>query len=157
MSSLSSERTVRKAQIERYTTWLLTILLYACFSACGCKSTQTVWSTEVISPNGKYVATARTSANSGFGIDGIPATFVYLNWATGSQRPMEIMEFANESDPSNVGKVEIKWLSPKHLEIAYSKAGHDIEFQAVRFDDVCISLRDTSDISAAGLSDNCPK
>lgn len=141
---------------ERFTAWLFIVMLYACVSACGCKNTQTVWSTKAVSPDGKFVATARTSANSGFGIDGIPATFVYLNWATGSQKPMEIMEFANESVPSNIGKVEIKWISPRHVEIAYS-AGQDIEFQAVRFDDVCISLRDVSNISSAGSSDNCPK
>jgi hypothetical protein len=140
-----------------FDTRLLFMLLCACFGVCACKSTQIVWSAEAASPDGKFVANARTSANSGFGIDGIPATFVYLNWATGSQKPMEIMEFANESDPSNVGKVVIKWLSPRHLEITYDKAGQEIEFQAVRLADVCISVRDSSNSSTAESSGDCPK
>lgn len=126
------------------TLTLVLLLLYACLSSCGCKSTQIIWSTEVKSPDGQFVASAQTFANSGFGTDGIPATFVYLNWATGSQKPMEIMEFANESDSPDTGKVEITWLSPKRLEVSYSKDRQDIEFQAVRFADVSITLTDKS-------------
>ena len=157
MSPLNSMEIPRGVQHRWFTAWLLTTFLLTLASTCGCKSTQTVWSTKAYSPDGKLVATARTSANSGFGIDGVPATFVYLDWANSSQEPLQIMQFADESDPSDVGKVDIKWLSTKHLEISYSKAGQSIEFQAVRFGDVCISVRDLSSISPAALSDICPK
>jgi hypothetical protein len=123
MSSLNRYWLSRIGVGVHFDTRLPFMLLCACFGVWACKGTQIVWSAEAASPDGKFVANARTSANSGFGIDGIPATFVYLNWAAGSQKPMEIMEFANESDPSNVGKVAIKWLSPRHLEIAYDKGG----------------------------------
>jgi hypothetical protein len=44
------------------------------------------------------VAKGQALANGGLGVSGIPVTFVFLNWATGSQKPKEILEFANEPD-----------------------------------------------------------
>ena len=52
----------------------------------GCRGSETIWSAEVQSPDGKMTATARAFGNSGFGINGVD-TSVYLNWTTGSQPP----------------------------------------------------------------------
>lgn len=102
------------------------------------------------SPDGKMVVTAQTFANGGFGISGTPATFVYLNWATGSQKPTEILVLANESDTPTGEAVGIKWLSPGKLEVTYSKDKQQIDFQAVKFLNVEIDVRDVSMSSPDG-------
>jgi hypothetical protein len=77
---------------------VLMLVAALCLSVCGCKNPQSVWTAESKSPDGKMVATAQAFANGGFGVSGSPATFVYLNWATGSQKAKEILELSNESD-----------------------------------------------------------
>ena len=123
--------------------WQFVCLALSLLGLSGCRNInpQIIWSAAVKSPDGRFVASARTYANSGFGVDGVPGTFVYLNWAEGSQKPLEIMEFADESGDSNAEKVVMQWLSGNELEISYTKANQEIEFQAVRFSDVTIRLR----------------
>ena len=101
----------------------LMLMLFAanCLSLCGCKNPQSVWTAESKSPDGKMVATAQAFANGGFGVSGSPATFVYINWATGSQKPKEILELSNESDTPEGESVGIKWVSPSRLELTYHK------------------------------------
>jgi hypothetical protein len=127
-------------QLGNASAILTLMLLGISISLCGCKNPQTVWSAEVKSPDGKMVATATAFANGGFGVSGAPATFVYLNWATGSQKPKEILELANESDTPEGGSVGITWLSPNRLEVTYRKDKHEVEFQAVRFLNVEIGI-----------------
>jgi len=123
---------------------LLLALLGLSLCLCGCKNPQIVWSLESKSPDGKFVATAQAFANGGFGVSGIPATFVYLNWAVGSQKPKEILEFANESDTPQGEAVEIKWLAPTQLQVAYRKDSQELQFQTVKFGDVNITVIDMS-------------
>jgi hypothetical protein len=124
------------------------LVLGVCSIACGYKGSQTIWSAESRSPDGKMIATARAFANGGFGISGVPATFVYLNWTTGSQKPMEILCLGNESDTSDDAAVKMNWLTPTHLELTYKRNRQSIDFQAVKFAGVDISLRDFSSEAA---------
>jgi hypothetical protein len=119
------------------------LILAVCGVASGCRGSQTVWSAEAKSPNGEMIATARGLANGGFGISGVPSTFVYLNWTTGSQQPTEILCLDDESDSPDDMNVRMKWLSPTHLELTYKSSRQSINFQAVKFVGVDISLRDT--------------
>lgn len=131
-------------QLGNASAILTLMLLGISISLCGCKNPQTVWSAEVKSPDGKMVATATAFANGGFGVSGAPATFVYLNWATGSQKPKEILELANETDSPEGGSVGIRWLSPNKLEVTFHKNKQEVEFQAVRFLNVEIGITDGS-------------
>ena len=137
MSRLSSRR-------NRIAHTLVLALLGICLSLCGCKNPEKIWSVEVKSPDGKMIATAEAFANGGFGVSGAPATFVYLNWATGSQKPKEILDLANESDTPVGVSVGIRWLSPSKLEVTYHKGNQEIEFQAVKFLNVEIGVTDVS-------------
>ena len=135
--------------------WILAIALIAvvvCLLMLGCRGSQTVWSAEVRSPDGKMIATARAFANSGFGISGAPATFVYLNWAAGSQSPTEILILDDESDTPDGTKVDMKWLTPTRLELAYRSTVQHVGFQAVKFAGVDISVRDISSAMSGGSS-----
>lgn len=123
---------------------VLMLVAALCLSVCGCKNPQSVWTAESKSPDGKMVATAQAFANGGFGVSGSPATFVYLNWATGSQKPKEILELSNESDTPEGESVGITWVSPTRLELTYRKGKQEIDFQAVKFLNVDISVTDVS-------------
>jgi hypothetical protein len=113
-------------------------------SLLGCKNPQIIWSSEVKSPDGKMVATGTAYANGGFGVSGAPATFVYLNWASGSQKPKEIAEFSNESDTPEGVAVGIRWVSSNEVEITYRKDKQDVDFQAVKFLQVKIDTQEAA-------------
>jgi len=123
--------------------------LFLAFGVClfvsGCKGgSETTWSAESRSPDGKMIATARTIVSSGFGT-GSYSSSVSLNWTTGSQRPVDILVFTDApAEPENTSVVGIKWLTPKHLELTYM-GNRTIGFQAAKCDGV--------DISVIGLPD----
>jgi hypothetical protein len=120
------------------------LILIFCVVVCGCKRSQTIWSAEARSPDGKMVATAHAFANGGFGISGAPATFVYLNWTTGSQKPTEILCLGDESDKPDESAVGMNWLTPAHLELTYKGSRQTVSFQAIKFAGIDISVRDVS-------------
>lgn len=123
-------------------SFILFFAVGVCVLTAGCKESQAIWSDEAKSPDGKMLATARSFANGGFGVSGAPATFVYLNWATGSQKPMQVLSLESEFDTPDEAKVGMKWLSPSHLELTYQGNHQHIDFQAVKFVGIDISVRD---------------
>lgn len=120
------------------------LIIGVCVLLSGCKGgSETIWSAEVRSPDGSRLASARTVANSGFGT-GYIGTVVYLNWTKGSQSAMEILGLSDTFEmPSDEISVEMKWLTPTHLELAY-KGHRTLDFQAVKCAGVDISVRDLS-------------
>ncbi len=52
--------------------------------------------------------------------------------------------FHHENDPSSAINLTMKWVSPTHLEVTYDGRAASLEFQAVKFDGVEISVRDLS-------------
>ncbi len=127
------------ASIQRATSLLVFGL---CLLASGCKGSETIWSAEAKSPDGTMVASARTVAQSGFGT-GYVGTIVYLSWAKGSQRPMEILGLSDESEAPEATRVGMKWLTPTHLELTY-QSPQTVYFQAVKYAGIDISVRDLS-------------
>jgi len=124
-------------------TLLITVAVCAIFSGCKGEGSETIWSAEVRSPDGSRVASARTVANSGFGT-GYIWTAVYLNSTTGSQLPTAILRLSDtfETPPDEIS-VEMKWLTPTHLELTY-KGHRTLDFQAAKCVGVDISVRDLS-------------
>jgi hypothetical protein len=127
----------------RYFGAISLILIGVCVFLSGCTGSETIWSAESPSPDGSMLATGRTIANSGFGT-GYIWTAVYLGGANRKQEPIEILELTDEFEmPSNEISVEMKWLTPTHLELTYR--GHQtLYFQAIRWAGVDISVRDLS-------------
>ena len=107
-----------------------------CLALPSCKGTETIWAAEARSPDGKLMATASAFEQSGFGT-GWAGTNVYLNWTTGSQKPMLIFAV---SDASKAPDVEMKWISSNDLELIY-KGKAPIDFQAIKCDGADISVR----------------
>jgi hypothetical protein len=86
----------------------ISLLFGLCAVASGCKGSETIWSAEARSPDGKMLASARTVAQSGFGTGSIE-TEVYLKCVKTSQRPVEVLGFSYESElPSGTTSVEMK-------------------------------------------------
>ena len=121
------------------------LLLGACILCLGCKSSrssssgsQTIWSSEAISPDGKMIATAVAVAPNGIGLT--ISTQVYLNWTTGSQSRTPILELGDASDSPIDTTVEMKWLSPARLELTYA-GNRVLGFQAAKWAGVEISVQ----------------
>jgi hypothetical protein len=62
------------------------------------------------------VAKAETVDNGGFGT-GFTQTAVFLNWATGSQRPKLILSVSDGANVPGGMNVGMNWLSNAHLEL----------------------------------------
>ncbi len=106
----------------------------------GCEGPRTLWSAESRSPDGKMVATARAEGTSGIGT-GNPGTFVYLNWAVGSQSPTIILALLPQQP--GIVRVGMNWLTATHLELTY-RGDSTLDFQAVRCHGIEISVRELS-------------
>jgi hypothetical protein len=88
-------------------------------------------------------AMAETFENGGFVAPGPNATFVYLNWTTGSQAKVLILALSGGAEAEDM-KVGMNWLAPTRLELAYNGAHRSVDFQAVKFAGVDITLRELS-------------
>jgi hypothetical protein len=117
---------------------ILVLVLGAGSLVAGCPS-QVIWTAESKSPDGKFIASARAISNSGPGINGID-TVVYLNWTTGGQAPVMILNLGDGSSAPVDVEVDMKWLTPKRLELTYG-GNRSLAFQAAKFDGVDISVQ----------------
>lgn len=122
----------------------LTLLLALVLAPLGCKDDTLAWSSEVTSPDGKFIARARGFV-PGFAGIGNAGTQVDLNWTQGSQAPETILyidDGSAETQPGN-GNVRIEWRGPAKLVLSYTGPRH-VDFQAVRCHGVDVALVDTS-------------
>jgi hypothetical protein len=127
-------------------------VLAAFILEAGC-SPPTIWfSEEAKSPDGMWIAYARTVENSGFGT-GAVVTDVYLKRTTFAASSMAILSLTHDHNlPSQSGKtihLTMAWQPSNRLEVAYD--GHaDIGFQVVKLSNITIVLRDRSRDLAGG-------
>ncbi len=133
---------------------ILLMIIGVCVLGSGCRDDAhpTIWTAEVRSPDGSFLAIARTDQNGGFGSASID-TMVFLKQA--SQPPVMVLAFDCEGpaprayvldNKANAGgtiNLIMKWVSPSHLEVTYS--GHaTLSFQAVKYAGIDISVLDLS-------------
>jgi hypothetical protein len=124
-------------------------LLAVLFSATiGCRDEATTWSAESRSPDGNWLATARSTQGGSFG-GAYDVTAVNLKWIGGSQPPVQVLLFSHEFSTMNL---KMDWVGPKHLDVAYGggRPGDEVnlEFQAIKCAGVDISVRDLSKVKA---------
>jgi hypothetical protein len=146
----SGKRTRMKTFFRKKSAIRVLLLMVICI-VVGCKNSQNVWSVQVKSPDGKMVATAKTSDESGPGTDFVQTT-VYLNWTSNKNSPTMILAFSDGPSGSDGMKVWLNWLTSNHLEVDY-KGKRNFDFQAIKFGPVDISVRDLSSSANA----NSPK
>lgn|SRR5579859_130572 len=119
------------------------------FFAFGCQDVGTTWEEEALSPDGLWLAAARSQQWGGPGTAS-DTTSVYLKWVKGTQPPVLVMAFSHQYATMNL---KMKWLTPTHLEVAYgpsTKPGDrlSVDFQAIKCGGIDISAWDLSNEAA---------
>ncbi len=107
--------------------------------ACGCRGGETIWGTEARSPDGQWLAVARTDQYSGPGNAAL-ITAVSLKRMKGPKSPIDVLEVFQNSRSMDL---KLNWLTSKHLEVSYREPVA-IEFQAIKAAGIDISLNDVS-------------
>jgi hypothetical protein len=126
------------------------VVLGVCVSFCGCQDIRTVWSAEVRSPDGYWVATAQTIQHSGPGTAGLESS-VFLK--RDSSPRLLILGFLHRGDYQGNGiSLTMHWASPTHLNVTYDGRAASLEFQTIRCDGVDISVRDIDQRQGASSS-----
>ena len=133
------------------------LLVGICLFGFGCRPSLddlTVWKAEVRSPDGLWIARARTIQNGGFGSASIdtyveltqpntsrpPTTAVYFSCQGPVPRPYVLDNIANAG-----GTVDLKmnWIGPTHLAVTYD--GRKVfSSQIVEIPGVDVSVQDLS-------------
>lgn len=123
-------------------TLLVLLVLSTTFVCSGCNGSETIWSAEAKSPDAKVVAVARANLyNKGLSIISGIETNVYLSWAEDRRSPTLVLSLGDASDAPADTTVDMRWLSPTHLEILF-RGNRIVAFQAVQWAGVEISVRD---------------
>ena len=121
----------------------------------GCGGGRLIWSTEAKSTDGQVLAKACTTDSSGgLSILDSTSTEVYLTWATGSRTETKVLSLADAADVDETKntRVEMNWITPTHLEMTV-KGNQTVVFQAVKWFDIDISVRDISSKGQSQPSD----
>jgi hypothetical protein len=86
-------------------------------------------------------------------------TGVYLKPIKDSGPPIEVLGFEFHSAyASQTAVVDMKWISPSHLEVGYNGQNAILNFQAVKYDGIEISVRDLSkETSGISRRENKPE
>jgi hypothetical protein len=115
-------------------------------SGCGV-DTETIWSVEAKSPNGKWMASGRADRHTGPGNAAIE-TGVYLQPTNKSVRAQPVLMFLNNLPPDRGGiGFEIDWLAPSHLQVTFIRQP-DISFLVTKYAGVEISVRELSSVTS---------
>lgn len=118
------------------------VIIGVCVLGSGCRDTATTWSGEVSSPDGHWLATARSQRSGGPGT-AYDATIVYLKWNKGSQPPTQVLVFSHQYATMNL---KMEWVTPTHLEVTYRESGRpgdhvSLDFRVVKCAGIDISVR----------------
>jgi hypothetical protein len=104
--------------------------------ASGCDVEDEIWTANAPSPDGRWLATARTLETSG---TGLIHTDVFLKWTKGSNSPEHILGFVHDG-PRTIN-LSMNWVAPTHLDVTYDRLA-TVDLQVVKLGDVDISPRD---------------
>ncbi|MGH9688518.1 MAG: hypothetical protein ACRD5K_15655 [Candidatus Acidiferrales bacterium] len=125
------------------TARLFVFTLIFALAILGCGGVDTIWSTQLRSPDGRWLASAETVEKGGFGTASLE-TSVDLKWTDGSESPKDILVLIH--DPYSASKsinLSMKWVTPSHLDVSYTGKA-SVALQVVKYGDVDISLHDRS-------------
>src|ERR1035438_4904424 len=131
-------------RIAANTNVLSLLIIGICIIVSGCNDNAhpTIWSTEIRSPDGQWLAIARTDQFGGPGNAGIYTT-VSLKPTNFSRPPYDVLSFScygpapspYRLDKTNAGgtiNITMSWLTPSHLLVTYDGRA-TVDTQAIRF------------------------
>lgn len=117
------------------------MLVAVCSSLLGCAPNPvTVWSTTAASPDGRWIAVARTQGWSGPGIGTVESS-VYLQRTQGSRQTGQPFDVISYPAGQYNTRPQIKWISATELVVAISaeEKAH-LDLQVVKFADVQVQV-----------------
>ena len=133
---------------------ILVALVGICMLVPGCQDVATVWEAQVRSPDGHWIASARTQQHGGPGTAGIVTT-VYLEQPDNANSSVEVLGFFCDGPVSrpfrldnvaNAGgtiDLKMKWTNSSHLDVTYD--GHaSLDFQVAKVHGIEISVQNLS-------------
>ena len=127
----------------------ITALLVGCLA--GCRYDPTVWKKDVRSPDGAWLAIARTKQWGGFGSAWVETTVSIqrVDKTVNQGEPFDVFSYPGGgtipktyvlSDENLDPDLRITWVSPTHLQIVHqSPINPDLE--VIRFSNVDINIR----------------
>jgi hypothetical protein len=116
------------------------LVIFVCAYGSGCEDVATVWQAEARSPDGVWVAVAKTRQHGGPGTAGVE-TGVELeraNHTGGKQIVLGFFHNPNNTDPRML--LKMTWLSPTHLQVEYGNQA-TLTFEVVKYQGVDISAK----------------
>ena len=121
---------------------MLLLIVGLCVFGFGCQDVVTTWSTELPSPDGHWLATARSQQWGGPGT-AYDATTVFLKPTKGTQPPTQVLVFSHQYAAMYL---KMEWITPTHLNVVYAASTRpddhvSLDFQAVKGDGIDISVR----------------
>jgi hypothetical protein len=121
-------------------------IIGSCLFVFACRGVETKWSARAGFPDGQWVSIARTQQYGGPGT-AADITTVYLQRIGVSESPVEILAFSHQQARMNL---EMRWLTPTHLEVAYGPSAKpwdhvSLDFQVVKIAGIDISVRNLGD------------
>lgn len=147
LTSIKSEGRIDSVQHARPVACrvFLLLLLQACSLSFGCQDVATTWSTEATSPDGQWLASARSQQWGGPGT-AYDATTVYLKPVGDSHSPTQVLVFSHQYPTM---KLKMVWLSPKHLDVNYGPSDKPgdyvkLDFKVPQYGGIEISVEELS-------------
>jgi hypothetical protein len=118
----------------------ITIAVYVLL--CGCGGPTTTWSAEARSPDGYWLAVARSEQGGGFGTayDETTVSLKRLNWLKSTTH---ILAFSHEYATMNL---KMEWATPTHLHVTYGESARpgdhvSLNFQVVKTSGIDVSVQ----------------
>jgi len=129
--------------VTRRAFWLL--LLEVCLLSVGCQDVAITWSAEARSPDGQWLASARSQQWGGPGT-AYDATTVFLKPIDDSQPETQVLAFSHQYSTM---KLKMVWLNPKHLDVTYGPSDRPgdhvkLDFRVAQHSGIEISVQDFS-------------
>lgn len=122
------------------------LILLVCVLMSGCREAPTTtWSVQARSPDGTWLAIARSEQGGGIG-GAYDVTTVSLQRVKGPQPPAQVLLFSHEYATMNL---KMEWLTPTHLNVTYGPSARpgdhaDLNFQAIKCAGIEITVTDLS-------------
>lgn len=122
---------------------MVLLVVGLCVLGSGCQDVATTWLTEIPSPDGNWLATARSQQWGGPGT-AYDATTVFLKPTKGTRPPTQVLVFSHQYETMYL---KMDWITPTHLNVTYAPSARpndhvSLDFQVVKYDGVDISVRE---------------
>lgn len=115
-------------------------LIVLCAAAACVSATETIWSADSKSPDGLWVATARTDQTSGPGINSVYNEVSLRNTSRSTQT--ETIAVYNADSTRSHDPPKLEWIGPTHLLLSF-QCTPTMDTQVVKYAGVEISFKET--------------